>query len=459
MESWLANLLGKAPAAGPTDTIETNDEAPAQAVRLDQWGVRRGAELLAESPPLQQLLGGSKEATADLYGMCFEPEPTLEESCRDADRLEYLRRLEKQADYQALHDSTMCDELTSGIATVHLAQGLHALKREREQAGRQPPARSKAEQEARDARAAVAAGRHVARSLQAARREVQAAEEAASAFGRGPGDGGSTDKEAIGRIYQKLSRSPRLRQILDLAGRYRRLARAKQATKADHGADDVVGVIPDGEIGRLVASELVALADEDLELDAMRRLVERQALCREMKAAEKQAKGPIMVLVDCSSSMGGDPIAHAKALGLTLAWVARHQKRWCCLIDFADSPTHRPLALPPGAWDDAAVMRWLEDFQGGGTDIPLRPDQLEGFFGATKAPRGKTDLVVITDGQWSADADYVARTKGWLAANKARVISLRIGTQADSLAAISDEVHLLGALSPEAAGVSSAVSI
>ncbi|OWK35232.1 hypothetical protein FRUB_09393 [Fimbriiglobus ruber] len=47
--------------------------------------------------------------------------------------------------------------------------------------------------------------------------------------------------------------------------------------KVTHGLDDVVGVEPGGDVGRLLPAELAKLVVPELELDTLRRIVERQA--------------------------------------------------------------------------------------------------------------------------------------------------------------------------------------
>ena len=55
------------------------------------------------------------------------------------------------------------------------------------------------------------------------------------------------------------------------------------------------GVEPGGDVGRLLPAELARLAVPELELDTLRRVAERQALCREYRATEPAGKGPIVV--------------------------------------------------------------------------------------------------------------------------------------------------------------------
>src|ERR1019366_9163122 len=116
--------------------------------------------------------------------------------------------------------------------------------------------------------------------------------------------------------------------------------------KTRHGMDDVVGVMLDGDVGRLLPHELAKLGDDDLADDAMRRLVERQMMCREYPAVEPITRGPIIVCTDESGSMQGEKGHTAKALALALAWVARRQKRWIALCAYSGDSGERLLALP-----------------------------------------------------------------------------------------------------------------
>jgi uncharacterized protein with von Willebrand factor type A (vWA) domain len=66
------------------------------------------------------------------------------------------------------------------------------------------------------------------------------------------------------------------------------------------------------------------------------------------------------------------------------------------------------------------------------------------------APAGETDLVIITDAKCRVGPDLRDRFLSWKRREKVRVASLVIGSAPGDLAALSDEVHHVGAL--EAAG-------
>src|SRR5207244_3593534 len=135
----------------------------------------------------------------------------------------------------------------------------------------------------------------------------------------------------------------------------------------------------------------------EFEDDALRRLAERQCQCRDHRSVEPVAKGPILVCTDESGSMEGEKGHTAKALALAMAWVARTQKRWCALVAYSGDSGERLLALPPGRWNEAALLSWLEPFIGKGSclDVPVR--ELPDYYRRLGAPTGDPDVLFLTD--------------------------------------------------------------
>jgi uncharacterized protein with von Willebrand factor type A (vWA) domain len=220
-----------------------------------------------------------------------------------------------------------------------------------------------------------------------------------------------------------------------------------------------VGVTLDGEIARLIPAELTRLAMPEAELDTLRRIVERQAMCRDHRSSEPVGKGPIIVAVDTSGSMEGRKIETAKALALALAWIARHQHRWCGLITFSGNTGHSLLPLPPAGWDEEKLLDWLMRFESGGSylDIPVR--EMPEFYRRIGAPAGQTDVIFVTDAVCHlGDADRDA-FNAWKASVKARLIALVIGTEGGDLSSIADEVRPVPCLDPAGEEVGRVLSL
>ena len=435
-------------AATPSDSSSPPpDNGSPTALEIDAWGLRRGSDLLTACERLSSL-DLDAFAIADCHTAAFDPEPRMAPGCPDARRKEFFSSLLETADYRSLHESTKLDSNASEIAAVHFAE---ELDRYRKEADRSNPAAG--------IETDVAALRAVSRAVRSATEEVDECRDAAAAFGMGQGTTGQNDARAIAELFRRVRNDSRLHKICKLAGRYRRLAQSRQRRKTRHGLDDVVGVELSGDLGRILPHEMALLATPPFDLEAMRRFTERQLMSREHRGAEPVAKGPIVVIVDESGSMEGDPIHAAKAIALALAWIARQQHRWCALVAYSGDSGERLLPLPPRGWDEQALAEWLIAFLGRGSslDVPIRelPRMMEDLV----APRRDTDVVIITDCICQIPTPAQEAFNTWKKEFQARVITLVIGGDASDLSHVSDEVHLVRSLAVDEEAVGRALSI
>lgn len=414
------------------------------ALAVDKWDIAQGEELSNEIHEADL----TPEEWTDFHSAYYHMNPILDEDgCLDADRYEYVESLLETPEYHALHTQTQSNNLASKVAAISLGKQWSKLQAERQ------TCEINGVEQCNNPAAEGKMG-----SLIAASQAVQQAQERVDEIneiqrmlgsGSGAGDEDGTNNgmglQSVTDVWNRIKNNARLRRILNLAGRYRRCAQAKQRTKQSHGYDDMVGVELAGEISRLLPIELSKLADEDFELDALRRLVEKQSMCREYRGIEKQGKGPIVVCVDESSSMDGDKIAEAKAFALAMAWVAKHQKRWIALVSFAVGSTGRTCVLPPNKWDQEKLLIWLSNFMGGGTKmtvpyktVPFELWESDDF----NPPKGKTDMIVITDGVVNVGSLMANDFNEWRERENVRSITLIIGNDhAGDLRKTSDEVH------------------
>lgn len=416
---------------------------------LDRWGRRRGMELAEANP----LVGLDATAWGDLYHAAFYPAPKIVAGCQDATRETFIRDLLETTEYHSLHVSTARNAYAAEAAAVTFGNALSALKTARNE-----------DQNGHKTGQGAGGGPSDPNgfdSLMAAAGAVRAAETAVSEIleahrglfpGFAPGDPeGKTDPKAVADAFRRVRRSYRLQAILDAAGRFRRVAQSKQRHKVDHGNDEVVGVTIGDEIARLVPPELARLALPELELDGYRRIAEHQAMVWEKQGTEAVAKGPIVVLVDESSSMDrSGKITAAKGLALTMAWVANQQNRWCCLISFSGGSVYREVVLPPYRWNEVLLMDWLEHFFNGGTTAEVLcevlPFTLWDQLVRKGMTRGKTDILVLTDGAVNVEPAKAERFLAWKTAEKARLITINIQASGGALDVLSDEVHEVASL-------------
>lgn len=482
MSTNLSTMLAAAPQvlageeSAPHQLQQAAPVTSGTALELDQWDLNRGSEILERSEPLRKALGAFAEHTdedyhikcaADFYAAAYKPQPAVCEhpDASIASRAQFMQALLETPEYRSLHESTCLNQMASEMASVEFSgQFVAMVEKEgaRKEAyekkhGKQPDPNDPKEQ----MRQEMAALRAANKAVKAAQKEVDDTAEACKAMGLGQGDAGRPlSLSTVGPLFERIKNNARLRAIFNLSGRYRRVAQSRQQSKQIHGYEDMVGITLDDNLATLLSEELAMLCDEDMELDAMRRLLEKESLAAEYRGSEHIAKGPVVICVDESGSMQGQPIANAKAIALAMAWIARHQKRWCALVGYSGGTEGTLCVLPPGMNSDAELLDWLEHFYGGGTpmDVPLA--ELPGkYWGMMNAPKGKTDLILITDAIVNVPSTMRDTFLKWKAAEKVRCISLVIGDRAGDLGQVSDEVHLLNNLNTSEAGVLSCLSI
>jgi uncharacterized protein with von Willebrand factor type A (vWA) domain len=425
-----------------SDAPATPVSPHATAIDVDDWGLRRGRELVAESERWRSFDLG-EHAAADFFAAAFDPDPRLHDSCVDPRRHRFLTQLLDTPEYRELHTATRLDDTASEIAATHFARQFADLTN---------PA-SPVATEADGLDAEMATLRAVGKALAAAREEVGELHDAAAAFGMGAGGPGANDPKSVAALFKRVRSDPALRRICELAGRFRRVAQSRQRRKTLHGLDDVVGVEPGGDLARLLPHELAKLAIPELELDTLRRLVERQTLCREHRSTEPVGKGPIIVCVDESGSMNGEKAHTAKALALALAWLARQQNRWAALVAYSGDSGERVLALPPGQWNETALADWLTAFLGYGSDLDVPVRELPRMYADLHAPVGVTDVLMITDAICAIPVEVRDRFLAWKQAAQVRAIGLVIDNPPGDLAAVCDEVHSVRSLAADDAAV------
>jgi uncharacterized protein with von Willebrand factor type A (vWA) domain len=413
----------------------------ATALAVDEWGLRRGRELAATER--WRSLGLDEPAAADFFAAAFDPDPRLHDSCVDPRRHQFLQQLLGTPEYCELHTATRLDDTASEIAATHFGHQFAELMKSASV----------------DADPEMATLRAVGTALAAAREDVGELHEVASAFGLGPGAPGANDPKAVAALFKRVRSDPSLRRIGELAGRFRRVAQSRQRRKTVHGLDDVVGVEPGGDVARLLPHERATLAVPELELDTLRRLVERQTLCRAHQSTEPVGQGPIIVTLDESGSMKGEKAHTAKALALALAWLARQQKRWAALVAYSGDTGERLLGLPPGRWDEAALADWLAAFLGGGSDLDVPVRELPRMFAELHAPAGATDVVLVTDALCVIPNDVRERFRSWKRSSGVRAIGLVIDGPAGDLAAVCDEVHSVRSLTADDEAVGRILSL
>lgn len=201
------------------------------------------------------------------------------------------------------------------------------------------------------------------------------------------------DYQIIVKYGDFLARQPELRQLAEQLGRAREAKSVPDKNAPPQrfhipqpepatAPEQIDGLRRSDDILRLLPPELTTLGISELEYEFYRRLVEKQLLTYRLhgeswheKVAERpvihqdvgqQPRGPFIVCVDTSGSMGGFSAQCARAFCLALMRVALTDHRRCFIILFSSELALYELSAQDGL---EQAIRFLSQRFHGGTDI------------------------------------------------------------------------------------------
>jgi uncharacterized protein with von Willebrand factor type A (vWA) domain len=206
------------------------------------------------------------------------------------------------------------------------------------------------------------------------------------------------DIEKIRQAYAWLKGSRQLQQITKLAGRLQRLAASKKRTKVKTATGGIKGITLSGDLNRVLPTELAGLRGSRMQrLMTLKKIMERKALSYLMQGEEAQDRGPIIMLIDKSSSMYGTRDTWASAIGLSVLNTATEQKRTWHMIGFNAAITHEKTVLAgQGTINDVCDV-FVHGCSGGTAFDPPISRALE-LLQNSKTLK-KADVIVVTDGE------------------------------------------------------------
>lgn len=211
-------------------------------------------------------------------------------------------------------------------------------------------------------------------------------------------------------LAQQVHQNPKLRRLAELVGRYRQLAINKQKTRIADLPHEVTDVTQGEDWARFLAQELVVLTHPALRYEFYLRLIDAKVHQYDLHGEETVGKGSLVMCIDTSGSMSGEPELVAKAIALGLVEIARLQRRhWVAILfssarewlSFAFKEDGIIVRMAGGAEQSVSflegVMRLGAEFFGGGTDYesPLR--EAMRFIQQDEANCKDGDIVFITD--------------------------------------------------------------
>ena len=227
----------------------------------------------------------------------------------------------------------------------------------------------------------------------------------------------------------KKLQTEKFKRMAEVIGRMQSMAMSEQMNKVDWAQEEIFDVTKGDNLSRILPNEMLALSDEILELDWMRRFSEQNLLQYDLRGTETTQRGGILIAEDGSGSMAGEREIWAKAIGLALLKIAKMQKRpFTCihfggigqyiLFEFDTTKDDLQLTVTYGSTVKyysgiEAVIEFADKGMNSGTDFvtPLSVglDIMERDFqenGMTEA-----DFLFLTDGECAVPPNFLEEFK------------------------------------------------
>lgn len=186
-----------------------------------------------------------------------------------------------------------------------------------------------------------------------------------------------------------------VRAVAELAGRMYSALKGARSQQPSQAPEEIYSVCLGAELSRLLPSELAHLG-QPTEILLFERLADKRALCYAVRGQEHSSRGPLVLLLDESSSMKNQRLTWSKAAAIALARVAHDDGRPVMVVRY--STVMSVMEMKPGDWN--AYLKLARCRLGGGTvfHAPLVRAVEEVRRLAARGDRG-ADVVLVTDGQ------------------------------------------------------------
>lgn len=260
-------------------------------------------------------------------------------------------------------------------------------------------------------------------------------------------------------------KSPSMRQLADMVGRMKKYAMGQQATKILDVPHEAYDVEQGNDIRRILKSEFGLLGHEGTKMEFYRRYFDKELLQFKMRGKIEAGKGPIVICIDKSGSMNGQPFNWAMGVAEALRRICQEQDRdYYAMFFGANNDRHR-FWFPKGEASWEKVWEFLSCVANGGTEFDgVLTEALkrceEQFQGEGEKA---ADIVFVTDGQAYLDEAWIEDFNKRRAEIGARMFGVFVGGARDVhssyyaqitqvLAKVSDVVIPVSDLKPESVG-------
>lgn len=300
-----------------------------------------------------------------------------------------------------------------------------SVEQEQRKAEERQAVAEKASQDVADGIDGAALRNALRAGIESANQKVEAVAGGYSAFG-GDQMAPNAEKARLLQVVAKgLRKHPKLAEIIKLAGRLHRMLEGLKVEEVGKDPAEIVGVVQGDDLGRLLPSELAKLATTPKLF--FKDLLERQLLQYQSRKVVAKGRGPLVVCIDHSGSMGiGSRHIWASAIALALMLEAKAEKRPFAVCLFNAGITE--------SWGFHDPEKGTEELMGlvarqpaGGTSLSIAVhwamDQV--------AMQDKADVVILSDGDdYGMNDAMVEKVLAWKRTVSCKVMAIHIGGDA-----------------------------
>lgn len=436
-----------------------NHDLLTNSVRHDAFDMLAYEEILYQSKELQNLstqgvqaLNTFAEMAEDVFFSLYKVKPELTPLNELATEYllnhELMSKLMESQSYQELREYTQLDELGAGLGSKAL---LENLLKELEQEGDLKEVSNKIN-DAIKQQVAMPANevQHILSGIQSTLRqvvqfatdkavsEVEEVENIITSWGLNQGEFERLPYDKKLELLQVLRGQQKFRDMTKLVGRMRNLATGSRKSKLEHRIE-LHSITQGSDLNHVLSQELLSLRRPALKLDFYRRMVEKQLLQYDLNHQEYMGQGPIIVLIDTSSSMRGTREVWSKGMALGLAEIAEKERRAFSYALFASSRADLITDdFQLGQRSPEKLIKLASEFIGGGTDFE---QPLQWALGKLKESNfNKADIIMITDGECAIGNEFLKEMQKVQEEKQFRIYSILIGGNSRELKRWSDEV-------------------
>lgn len=243
------------------------------------------------------------------------------------------------------------------------------------------------------------AAARVGRAIKEAVKDASEAADAISALpGTGMGEGANLAPDDMIELARKWKENPQMFEMAKMIGRMQRDIRYTRTNRVVGGREEIIDVKLGDDLPLLLPLEKVKLRHPILRKDFMRRFYERSLTQYETRGNASAGRGPIIICIDGSGSMGGMPNVWARSVALSFITIAKKEKRDAAAVEFSSRGQVK-------RWDFMAkepvnplnIIDFASHMFMGGTDITQGIESSKELIDEVPAFQS-ADIVVITDG-------------------------------------------------------------